>query len=339
MLAELPNCNSREPRPAQAINAASRDTDKLPPWLKNAQESAVVARLRRDLEARGDKQYLGNNAGRVPSMVQGTSEDPETGSIVRRCAHRTKATQRTVHSLPEIDAEDINNPTMGKNEIATRAEQAQKEADRLRMELSEAKEQLDNGEMATAKLVHALVSSKRELNAAKDELEGSAAAAENAAKRAEADVATLHSELEVVRSELGGKISELHEMKPQLDLARMQLRIFQETQAERYSQAKTAEMDAERAGLDLAVANAQFGAMNKILADFNNGEHESNQRKIRHQKNTNARVQCSGKKSKGKSQSGAGKGIHGKHPRADQILKLEAELESAQNAQVVLQDA
>jgi len=207
----LPNCNSREPKSAQA------------------KTGAVVARLRRNFEARGDKQYIGYNVGRVPSLVQGTPEDPEAGSIVRRCAHRTTATQRTVHSLPEIDAEDINDPSMGKNEIATRAEQAKKETDRLRMELSEAKEQLDNGEMATAKLVHELVSSKRELNAARDELEGSATAAENAAKRVEADVATLHSELEVVRSELAGKITELNEMKPQLHLARMQLRSFQET--------------------------------------------------------------------------------------------------------------
>jgi len=253
------------------MDAGIRDTDKLPPWLKHAQGSAVVARLRRDLEVRGDKPYLGNNAGRVPLLVQGTSEGPEAGSMARPCAHRTTATQGIVHSVPEIDTEDINDPTMGKNEIATRVEQAEKETDRLRTELSGVKEQLENSERAAAKLVHELLRSKRELNAARDELEGRATAAANAAKRAEADVATLHSELEVVRSELTGKTSELNEMRPQLDLAMMQLRIFQETYAESSSQAKTAEMHAEQAGFEFAVVNAQFGAMSTILPELNKG--------------------------------------------------------------------
>jgi len=233
----LPRCNSREPRPAQ-------DTGQLPPWLKNAQDSAVVARLRRDLEARGGKPLLGNNAGRVP------------------------------------------------------VDQAEKEADRLRMELSDVKGQLDNSEMASAKLVVELLSSKRELKAARDELVGSAIAAENVAKRVEADLATLHSELEVVRSELAGKVSELNEMRPQLDLARMQLRIFQEAYIESSSQVSTLKMHNKQAGRELAVVKTHLGTMNKILEELNK-----------------------------------------KHSQADQISKLDAELESAQNAQVVLQDA
>jgi len=282
------------PRPAQATQAGSRDAGNLPPWLNNAQDSAVVARLRRNLETQRDKPYLSNKAGRASLLVQETSEGADAGDTTRLHAYHTKATQTIVHGLPEIDIEDIKGPTVGKNEIA----QAEKEADRLRMELFEVKEQLRNSEMASTKLVDELLNSKRELNTTRDKLESSASAAENAAKRAKADLATLRCEMGVVRSELAGKVSELNEIKPQLDLARMQLRILQETHAENSGQGKTAEMHTTEAGLEMAVVKAQCGAKSKMLAELNK-----------------------------------------ENPQADQIPKMEAELQSAQNAQVVLQDA
>jgi len=228
---------------------------------------------------------LGNNAGRVPSLVRETSECPEAGNTASHCAYRSKAIARTVDSPPEIDIGDINDPSMDKNDMSTRVEQAEKYADRLRMELSEVKGQLDNAEMATAKLVDELLSSRRQLKAAKatlnsarnverqlsvqidvpvNDLEGSANVLESDAKKVEADLATLHSELEVVKSQLAGKISEVNAMKPELDLARVQLRIFQETYASRISQEKTSEMHAQQADDELAIVKAKFGAMNKI---------------------------------------------------------------------------
>jgi len=317
-------CSSREPTTAQA----SRDTGQLPPWLKDAQDSAVVARLRRNLETRGDKPYLGNTAGRVPSLVGRTSEGPEAGSKARRRAYCTRAGKRIVDNLPKIDIEDINDPAVGKNEIYIRAAEAEKEVDRLRIELSEVKEQLDNAEMAAAKVVDELLSSKRELNATRDleqqlsmhidallqELEGSANALENAAKKAETELAILQGKLEEVKSELAGKTSELNVMKPQLDLARMQLRIFQETHVSSFSQVKVADITAQQADEELASIKAEFGAMNEIGVNQHTELVPVDPGKVLAELNK-------------------------EHSQADRILKLEAELESAHNAQVVLQDA
>jgi len=242
----------------------------------------------------------------------------------------------TADGHSEIDTDIINDPTVEKNELGTRqnasahqcAEQAEKEADRLRVELSEVKQQLENAEMATAKVVDELLSSKRELNAARDvefqlsmqiealvkELEGSATAVENAAERAEADLATLRWELEAMRSILAGKISELNEMKPQLDLARMQLRILQETYASSCSPVETAEMHAHHADEELALVKAEFGPINNL--DINQSSElvpaDTGQLLAR---------------------------LNKEHLLAEQISKLEAELESAQNAQAVMQDA
>jgi len=145
-----------------------------------------------------------------------------------------------------------------------------------------------------------------------NELEVSAIAAENAAKRAEADLATVHTELEVVKSERAGKISELNEMKPQLDFARFQLRTFLETYASNCGQLKMAEMQDQQADEELTLVKAEFGAMNNrdvgqptesVLAD-----------------------------------PGQLAGLNKKHLQADQISEMETELESAPNAQVMLQD-
>jgi len=322
----LRGCNSREPRSAQAIEAASQDTSILPPWLKNAQDSAVVVMLRRNLEARSDKPYLGNNAGSVTSLFRDTSEGPEAGSTAKRHACCMKATERTKDGLPAIDTKDINDPIMGKSEIVTHAEQAEKEGDLLRMELSKVKGQLGNAERAVAKLAEELLTSRSQLKAASvvelqlsmqvdvlaNELEVSAIAAENAAKRAEADLATVHTELEVVKSERAGKISELNEMKPQLDFARFQLRTFLETYASNCGQLKMAEMQDQQADEELTLVKAEFGAMNNrdvgqptesVLAD-----------------------------------PGQLAGLNKKHLQADQISEMETELESAPNAQVMLQD-
>merc|ERR1719433_393865 len=114
-----------------------------------------------------------------------------------------------------------------------RAKQAEREADRLRMELSVVKDQLDNSEMASARLVVELTAAKdveqqlsMQIGALRKELRVGAMVAKDAAERAEADLATLRCQLEATRSELA-RISELNEMRPQLDAARMQMCVFQ----------------------------------------------------------------------------------------------------------------
>lgn len=312
----------KEAMPARTIEAVSLDSGNLPPWLKDAQESAVIARLRQNLEAQGDER-------RVP-LVRARSPCPEAGSTARRRAYRAKASEQAANNLPQVDTEGINDPTVDENELAMRhnvlesarqrAEQAEKEADRLRMELSVVKDQLDNSEMASAELVDELAAARdieqqlsMQIDALRKELKVSAAAAKNAAERAEADLATLHCQLEAMRSELSGKISELNEMKPQLDVARMQLCILQETYVSRPSLVKPAEMHAHHADEELALVKAKFGAMNN--RDINKPTElalADTQRLLAE--------------------------LNKENSQPDQISKLEAEVESAQNAQAVLRD-
>jgi len=146
------------------------------------------------------------------------------------------------------------------------------------------------------------LSSKRELNAARD-----------VKQQLLMQIDALVNELEVVKSELAGKISELNETKPQNDLARMQLRIFQETSAPSSSQVKTAKMHAEHAGEELAV-QAECGAMNKVVVNQPAELVPADPGQLLTELNK-------------------------EHSQADHISKLEAELESAQNAQAVMQDA
>jgi len=113
---------------------------------------------------------------------------------------------------------------------------------------------------------------------------------------------------------LAEKISELNEMKPQLDLTRMQLRILQETYASGSSQVKPAEMHVHQAEEELAFVKAEFESMNNL--DINQSSElvptDTGQLFAR---------------------------LNQEQSLAEQISKLEAELESAQNAQAVLQDA
>jgi len=124
-----------------------------------------------------------------------------------------------------------------------------------------------------------------------------------------------------VKAELAGKTSELNEIKPQLDFATTQLRIFQETYGPTYSQVKPAEMHAQQAHENLTIINANFGrAMVNLDVNQSTVVAPANPEQLLAELNA--------------------RHSHADQPSKMEETKMETELEFASNARpAVLQDA